>query len=203
MILHRFLHLTSMLCLVFATNGARSQPMVESERSPWGRALSVREDSSERKSSVWGDAGIGLASSGFIYRGGIHLMLRPVILSIGAGQVSGKSGINISGEWERTSTVHAMASYVITPPGTRVMASFGAGVGFGQYEERALVTGSTWLLDPIYETRTAAVVDVPLQFTANFAVRSNIGLFAGIDAHLNREMPTAGLVVGVRFAPIE
>lgn len=203
MITHRVLHHLGILGLVFIASGARAQPMNDAERSAWGGAVSIQEDSSARKSSVWVDAGIGLASKGFIYRGGIHLLLRPVILSIGAGQVSGKSGINISGEWERASTVHAMASYVISPPGTRVMASFGAGVGFGQYEERALMPGSNWLFDPVYETRTTTVVDIPLQCTVNFAVRSGIGLFAGLDGHVNREMPTFGVVVGVRFAPIQ
>jgi len=168
-----------------------------------GEAATPQAELEERATAIWLDAGIGLASKGFIYRGGAHFMLRPVIFSIGVGQVSGKSGINISDEWERLSTVHAMASFVMTPPGTRVMASIGAGVGYGQYEERALTPGSNWLLDPIYETRKATVIDFPMQLTANFLVRSDLGLFLGLEGHVNSEMPTAGLVVGVRFAPIE
>jgi hypothetical protein len=185
----------AILLLSCATNHVFSQP--------GGETAPADPELEETATSFWVDGGIGIASKGFIYRGGAHFMLRPVIFSIGVGQVSGKSGINISGEWERLSTVHAMASFVMTPPGTRVMASIGAGVGYGQYEERALTPGSNWLLDPIYETRKATVIDFPMQLTANFLVRSDLGLFVGFEGHVNSEMPTAGLVVGVRIAPIE
>lgn len=170
---------------------------------PTGEATTAEPELEETAKALWVDGGIGIASKGFIYRGGAHFMLRPVVFSLGVGQVSGKSGINISREWERLSTVHAMVSYVLTPPGTRVMASFGAGVGYGQYEERALAPGGSWLLNPVYETRKATVVDFPIHLTANFAARSDLGLFLGVEGHVNREMPTAGLVIGVRFAPIE
>lgn len=185
----------AMLSLACTTNRVFSQP---------GDGTAPAEpELEETATSLWVDGGVGIASKGFIYRSGAHFMLRPVILSLGVGQVSGKSGINISGEWERLSTVHAMASYVLTPPGTRVMASFGAGVGYGQYEERAFAPGGSWLLNPIYETRKATVIDFPMQLTANFLVRSDLGIFAGFEGHVNSEMSTAGLVIGVRFAPIE
>jgi len=187
--------LTVVLLLSGSTNLALAQPV--------GEAAPAEPELEENATSFWVDGGIGIASKGFVYRGGAHFMLRPVAFSIGVGQVSGKSGINISGEWERLSTVHTMVSYVLTPPGTRVMASFGAGVGYGQYEERAFASGGSWLLNPIYETRKATVVDFPIHLTANFAVRSDFGLFLGVEGHVNSEMSTAGLVIGVRFAPIE
>ena len=190
--MNRYQFLAGLLLLSGAVIRVHAQADAMPQAEPEGTAT-----------AIWVDAGVGIASKGVVYRGGAHLMLRPVILSIGVGQVSGKSGINISNEWERMSTVHAMASYVLTPPGTRVMASIGAGVGYGQYEEHALAPGSNWLLDPVYETRKAAMLDFPIQLMANFLVRLDLGLFAGFEGHVNGEMPTAGFVVGVRFAPIE
>jgi hypothetical protein len=193
--MNRFQLIPAILLLSCAMNPAFSQL--------GGETALTEPKMKETETSIWVDGGVGLASKGFIVRGGAHVMLRPVTFSLGAGSVSGKALTILSDEWERLNTVHVLASFVFTPPDARVMASFGAGVGHGRYEGRSLTSGGNWLFNPTYETHKATLIDFPIHLTVNFLTRSDLGILLGLEGHVNKEMPTAGLVVGIRFAPIE
>lgn len=190
-----------LLLLLAACTGVQAQP-AGMAGPPQRTAPAMGSDTLPDASTAWVDGGVGITTGGFMARGTVCFLVRPMLLSAGTSAVSSKA-VSMTGEWERQGTVYAIAGWVLTPSYAPVMASLSAGVGMARYTERKLAPGGNWLLDPRYEQRSATVFDVPVQVTAHFAARSEVGLFVGLEAHLNREMATAGLVVGLRLAPVD
>ncbi len=153
----------------------------------------------------WLDLQGGIASTGFVVGGSAHLMLKPLVLTLGMTGISDKalSGMSFTEEWQELRSFHALASYAHFPARGSTVVSVGAGAGVAFYHERRVVDDTGWPNSTlVYEELEGVVLDIPIAFKADFFADAPLGLLIAMQAHLNSRTPSIGLVVGIRFANI-